>query len=248
MSPSCSTMVHMSTTTDITWTILPYKDKPGDPESMYRSARATLAPGIVVSAHSRCVRPSSRYRQTYSDRQGGRPSNSRIYFHIENESVLENLCNRTSRPTRAWAKILRERVLPLLGIEGKVRWNQYAGCSCPCSPAFVIDGKIERAEIDGKTSDHLIITRSKDKGPWSRFTPYSQVDLWVSIDAAMLGVPETEDPEKRAARTEAVARSVVADPTLDTLVGGPEGRAEIASAIQEVDIQRGLAEMIGAQS
>jgi len=27
-----------------------------------------------------------------------------------------------------------------LPADTKVRWSQYAGCSCPCSPGFVVDG------------------------------------------------------------------------------------------------------------
>ena len=34
------------------------------------------------------------------------------------------------------------RFFDQLGIapDTKVRWSQYAGCSCPCSPGFIVEG------------------------------------------------------------------------------------------------------------
>jgi hypothetical protein len=53
--------------------------------------------------------------------------------------LLENLANRTRRPYEAW----RPRVLAVLkalGYEGvRIRWSQHAGCSCPCSPGFIVE-------------------------------------------------------------------------------------------------------------
>lgn len=63
----------------------------------------------------------------------------RVYVSIQDESIFENLVNRRNRPT----KIFREVATAALKEKGitpkKLRWSQYAGCSCPCSPGFILD-------------------------------------------------------------------------------------------------------------
>lgn len=71
------------------------------------------------------------------------PVRARLYVWPENESVLENLVvGRFTRPV----KLLRAALPAILEATGlpaktKARWSQYAGCSCPCSPGFVLDAK-----------------------------------------------------------------------------------------------------------
>ena len=76
-----------------------------------------------------------------------RSSRTRIYFFVK-ESILDNLKNRFSRPSKAYKTLLPEvlKQLPYLA-EGDVEkmikktvWSQRAGCSCGCSPGFVING------------------------------------------------------------------------------------------------------------
>jgi len=75
------------------------------------------------------------------DRQNGRYSKSRIYIFPTNESITDNLMNRHTRPS----KLYRKEVLPKLFEQLQwdknttVKWSQYAGCSCPCSPGFIVD-------------------------------------------------------------------------------------------------------------
>lgn len=81
-----------------------------------------------------------------------RDRKSRVFIWGDNESILDNLTNRTRRPYEVWrvlaVKVLRELVdqngRPLWDREGdaatrRLRWDQRAGCSCPCSPGFVVD-------------------------------------------------------------------------------------------------------------
>lgn len=82
------------------------------------------------------------YRRYYTNRrQSDRPDGHSIaYVRVENENVLEDLVNRTSRPYTLWKNAVEE-VLRSEGIEFKaLRWSQKAGCSCPCSPGFIIQG------------------------------------------------------------------------------------------------------------
>jgi len=84
---------------------------------------------------------------TIEPRQWGRDSLFRfqirprisVWGDRNTESIIENLNNRTRRPHAEYKKHAL-RILAEAGInfDGKnMRWNQYAYCSCPCSPAFV---------------------------------------------------------------------------------------------------------------
>ena len=63
---------------------------------------------------------------------------TRIYVWASEFNVIEDLQNRTRRPHDAW----RPRVLDVLKTLGftdvRMYWSQKAGCSCGCSPGFVV--------------------------------------------------------------------------------------------------------------
>ena len=65
----------------------------------------------------------------------------RVYFFPKDESILDNLLNRRSRPQEEYRKLLPD-VFKELNIRntGPVRWSQKAGCSCGCSPGFIVGG------------------------------------------------------------------------------------------------------------
>ncbi len=69
---------------------------------------------------------------------------SRVYFHMLNENILENLCKRFNRPAEEYRKLLPEalrRVMPDIDrLDWKALWSQKAGCSCGCSPGFILEG------------------------------------------------------------------------------------------------------------
>jgi hypothetical protein len=66
------------------------------------------------------------------------------YFFIKNESIMENLQNRRSRPQKEYRKLLKEVLFGQLECKphqiGRITWSQYCGCSCACSPGFRIEG------------------------------------------------------------------------------------------------------------
>jgi hypothetical protein len=79
--------------------------------------------------------PQSRVREHNAK---DRFSKSRIYINVQGETIIDNLMNRKSRPYQQY-KALMPMIFELLDIEPKpVTWSQYAGCSCPCSPGFII--------------------------------------------------------------------------------------------------------------
>lgn len=63
---------------------------------------------------------------------------TRVYVFPEGESIWENFLNRRNRPVDVFRDAAK-RALADLGIEHyKLQWSRYAGCSCPCSPGFVL--------------------------------------------------------------------------------------------------------------
>lgn len=63
--------------------------------------------------------------------------------------VLEDLRDRFRRPYVAWRPLVLD-VLKSLGYEDlKLRWSQRAGCSCGCSPGFIIEGGARYGLYDG---------------------------------------------------------------------------------------------------
>lgn len=71
----------------------------------------------------------------------------RLYVGIESETVLENLENRTRRPSGLYREMVKQEFANLdwFGIHlnlDEMRWSQKAGCSmCPCSPGFILSDR-----------------------------------------------------------------------------------------------------------
>lgn len=71
-------------------------------------------------------------------------NNPRIYISVEGESLLENLIGRHYRPVELYRRFAQGAVARIT--EGtdtsylRLNWSQHAGCSCPCSPGFIVTG------------------------------------------------------------------------------------------------------------
>lgn len=88
-------------------------------------------------------------RTRYGKRERG-DTKLLVHFSRMGQTVLENLEERHIELTDLfrykWAEIFRlagreDLVTALANGLIKVKWDQYAGCSCPCSPAFVVKSK-----------------------------------------------------------------------------------------------------------
>ena len=77
-------------------------------------------------------------------------SKTRIYVHPQGESLRDNLSNRDTRPHTVYRKEVLPKLFTQLGWnpDTKVKWSQYAGCSCPCSPGFVLDVRGSEVFVD----------------------------------------------------------------------------------------------------
>lgn len=97
---------------------------------------------VEVNGQRATITLSNRsYNETWRERK--RKSRLSVYGK-DVESLADNFVNRTRRPY----KVYREAAKPFLealGLPTKgIAWNQYAYCSCPCSPAFIMPETIRR--------------------------------------------------------------------------------------------------------
>jgi hypothetical protein len=81
--------------------------------------------------------------------------NTRVHVFVEEgtETMLDNLMNRGSRPVEQW-RVLATRTMRELGLDPqeaylKLRWSQKAGCSCGCSPGFIMADFAVRCALPG---------------------------------------------------------------------------------------------------
>lgn len=78
-----------------------------------------------------------RERQMYSTWREYN-AKTRVYVSIENKTILENLVNRRQRPVA----VFRDALNTLPELQGKkFKWSQKAGCSCGCSPGFIVQNE-----------------------------------------------------------------------------------------------------------
>ena len=87
-------------------------------------------------------------RTNRADRKGERnPWSPKLYLFIGNESIIENVINRRTRPYTEYKKQVLPKVMDSIretdpDLYDKLKnvqwaWDRYNGCSvCPCSPGF----------------------------------------------------------------------------------------------------------------
>lgn len=88
---------------------------------------------------------------------------TRIYIFQKDETIIENLQNRTVRPYTTYKKEVIPEILQSLNLpaETKVKWSQKAGCACGCSPAFIVEGDYSKdvfVTISNKTPETKEVT------------------------------------------------------------------------------------------
>ena len=82
-------------------------------------------------------------------RSAEKPTNKTcIYVFDERgkkETIIDNLMNRRNRPHKEYkthlATVLNKSDIPVSFIK-HAQWSQKAGCSCGCSPGFIIKGHV----------------------------------------------------------------------------------------------------------
>lgn len=103
-------------------------------------------------------------------------SGTRIYVSEHGETVYDDLQNRFGRPVNSYRKAVSE-ALESIGIKDhKLRWSQNAGCSCGCSPGFIL-----------RKSDGSGVLR------WFAEDGYTPIDIYVRIAKGALGESESRN-------------------------------------------------------
>jgi len=80
-----------------------------------------------------------KYGRPYlSDTMASYHSRPRVYVHVAGDTVLADFACRFDRPHKVYRTFL-PAILAAIGADGaKANWSQKAGCSCGCSPAFIL--------------------------------------------------------------------------------------------------------------
>jgi len=103
----------------------------------------------------------------------------RVYVSTDEAfDLAEDLVNRTRRPYTAWRKSVQRLFMELgvpVDLDG-MRWSQYAGCSCPCSPGFVL---------------------KRQETIFTELGPIVYYDIWVELTGAPK-VDESKAPRQLA--------------------------------------------------
>lgn len=86
----------------------------------------------------------------------------RMYVRVADETILDNLANRKRRPYNVYKTLIHSSGLKSVIDISKLSWSQTAGCSCPCSPGFILNH--QNIEVDGE-----VLTR---------------FDMWLTLDGA----------------------------------------------------------------
>ena len=66
----------------------------------------------------------------------------RMHF-FPSETLLQNLSDRFSRPYKEWKKLIPtvlQSTKTTVPKDLKISWSRLAGCSCGCSPGFILKG------------------------------------------------------------------------------------------------------------
>lgn len=95
-----------------------------------------------------------------------RNAKPRMYLHHSDETIADSLAGRRNRPIDIYQKFF-PKIEEALGMElGKTRWSQKAGCSCPCSPGFILE------ELAGFPCDVHVSLKQIELAPDMQHTAY----------------------------------------------------------------------------
>lgn len=67
-------------------------------------------------------------------------SKTRIFVWPKGETIRENLMNRRERPAKLWKPVALKAAAAMGLTKSSLMWSQKAGCSCGCSPGFIVKG------------------------------------------------------------------------------------------------------------
>lgn len=113
---------------------------------------------IEVDGATITIRP----RRVYSNNWRDYSKAPRMFVYVKDETVMDNLVNRKRRPYNVYKSMLRASGVSKVLQLGNLQWSQKAGCTCPCSPGFILPAQA--------------ITNED--------TTYCYFDVWVALHGA----------------------------------------------------------------
>jgi hypothetical protein len=97
---------------------------------------------LTITETSKSERTSPSYKNGYmTSTWRSYNAKPRLYIHVEGENIMENILFRNNRPSKIYKSLLPE-IFEALGLplDTKASWSRTAGCTCGCSPGFVLSG------------------------------------------------------------------------------------------------------------
>ena len=92
---------------------------------------------ITIEVRGAKLQFMPRVYSTYN-RPSAYSQSPRMYVSVSDETVLDNLANRKRRPYNVYKTLIHSSGISEVLNLSELRWSQSAGCTCPCSPGFII--------------------------------------------------------------------------------------------------------------
>ena len=159
-------MTRCTTTVDRR-TFVPFKDGGGISYPGERSHTTWLFDDgvevhVSLTPSYKTVYPTMQTRYNKARFEAKRNKHARCYVSDKRPfNLLEDLENRTRRPHVVWKPRVVEALARIGVTADQIFWSQKAGCSCGCSPAFILKGVTNEADISVVLPDIPTIDPSK---------------------------------------------------------------------------------------
>lgn len=116
---------------------------------------------IKVAGATITVIPRS-YKYSYKKEYYQAP---RMYVSVADETIMDNLANRKRRPYNVYKTLIHSSdIASVLNLSG-LRWSQHAGCTCNCSPGFILNSVQSIKDEDGNYLSHFDIWVTLENAP-----------------------------------------------------------------------------------
>jgi hypothetical protein len=86
-----------------------------------------------------------------------------MYVSVADETIMDNLANRKRRPYNVYKTLIHSSALASVLDLSKLSWSQHAGCTCNCSPGFILN----RQTLKNEAGDY-----------------FNYFDIWVTLENA----------------------------------------------------------------
>ena len=138
---------------------------------------------------------------------GRRSNKNRIYIFNSGETIIENLVERHYRPVEFYKQVIIPHLIAqgFLNKDSDIKWSQKAGCSCPCSPGFIVESEYgyeifvtsEQTVMIGEPKKSSEAAQKKPNKDWNRKVPRGDIPFGnglTPVAAVKINVKERSTP------------------------------------------------------